>query len=275
MSEESLSTDTFVDRLPRSNPSNIGSTAPIHLEKVAQAVSIAQARIAQAELRNIAQRKAVAAANTQIGEIFIKAAGAPAEDDRGEMADAGRWWHWWADHIDAYYPADKIDYHTITLPIRTSSCFVAGTPVWTATGPVAIDLLEAGDTVLAQNIETGELIFKPVLATTVRPATNLLTIRTGQHAITATRGHPFWVTGKGWRMTKELSVGDRVRTPTGSVTIDDIQEAKVEETYNLVVADFNTYFVGDNRLLVHDNTLRQPTQAVLPGLINVTAAVER
>jgi hypothetical protein len=38
------------------------------------------------------------------------------------------------------------------------------------------------------------------------------------------------------------------------------------EAYNLVVADVDTYFVGDHGFLVHDNTPRRPTQAVLPGI---------
>ena len=118
-----------------------------------------------------------------------------------------------------------------------------------------------------QDIDTGELAFKAVLATTERPPTNLLKIQTGEHTITATRGHPFWVSGKGWLMTKELSVGDRIHTPTGTVAISAIDEAPIEKAYNLVVADFNTYFVGEDRLLVHDNTLRQPTQAIVPGLV--------
>ena len=37
--------------------------------------------------------------------------------------------------------------------------------------------------------------------------------------------------------------------------------------YNLIVADFDSYFVGDSAILVHDNTPRQPTSAVLPGLV--------
>jgi hypothetical protein len=39
-----------------------------------------------------------------------------------------------------------------------------------------------------------------------------------------------------------------------------------EEAYNLVVADFNTYFVGETGVLVHDNTPRTPTRATVPGL---------
>ena len=40
-------------------------------------------------------------------------------------------------------------------------------------------------------------------------------------------------------------------------------EARV--AYNLIVADFSTYFVAERGLLVHDNTPRKPTAALLPG----------
>ncbi len=37
--------------------------------------------------------------------------------------------------------------------------------------------------------------------------------------------------------------------------------------YNLIVADFDSYFVGVAGILVHDNTPRRPTAALVPGLI--------
>jgi hypothetical protein len=37
--------------------------------------------------------------------------------------------------------------------------------------------------------------------------------------------------------------------------------------HNLVVADFNTYFVGQAKILVHDNQPRSPTRAVVPGYV--------
>ena len=46
-----------------------------------------------------------------------------------------------------------------------------------------------------------------------------------------------------------------------------LQSAPEAETYNLVVADFNTYFIGSSGILAHDNTPRRPTQAVLPGIL--------
>ena len=48
-------------------------------------------------------------------------------------------------------------------------CLAAGTPVWTDQGLLAIEKISVGDRVLAQDIETGELGYKPVLRTTTRP----------------------------------------------------------------------------------------------------------
>ena len=49
------------------------------------------------------------------------------------------------------------------------------------------------------------------------------------------------------------------------------------EAYNLVVSDFDTYFVGQQRLLVHDNLPLEETAVVVPGLrpqADVVAEVE-
>ncbi|MGA2796833.1 MAG: hypothetical protein ABSE63_04575 [Thermoguttaceae bacterium] len=34
-----------------------------------------------------------------------------------------------------------------------------------------------------------------------------------------------------------------------------------------IVDDFHTFFVGDQGILVHDNTPREPTAALVPGLL--------
>ena len=48
-------------------------------------------------------------------------------------------------------------------------CLLAGTPVWTASGPARVEEIQVGDLVLSQHPGTGELAYKPVLKTTVRP----------------------------------------------------------------------------------------------------------
>jgi hypothetical protein len=51
-----------------------------------------------------------------------------------------------------------------------------------------------------------------------------------------------------------------------TVLIEAVEPGNHEQTYNLVVADFHTYFAGADRALSHDNTIRQPTDRVVPGL---------
>ena len=118
---------------------------------------------------------------------------------------------------------------------------------------------------------TGQLAFKPVLATTFREPSPLIEMTadghtTGERALRTTLGHPFWVNGKGWRMAKQLKAGDILHTVRGSLRIDRVAETDPEEAYNLVVHDFGTYFVGAAGILIHDNTIRQPTRAIVPGL---------
>ncbi len=47
---------------------------------------------------------------------------------------------------------------------------------------------------------------------------------------------------------------------------ESVERGATSETYNLVIADFHTFFVGRTRILSHDNTIRQPTNALVPGL---------
>jgi hypothetical protein len=54
----------------------------------------------------------------------------------------------------------------------------------------------------------------------------------------------------------------------GSVQVSTTDSGRLERACNLVVADWHTFFVGDERpVLCHDNTDRRKTDAVVPGLI--------
>ena len=89
--------------------------------------------------------------------------------------------------------------------------------------------------------------------------------------IAATLGHPFWGSGDGWRMAKELKSGQLLHALDGSWPIRQVDELPDAEAYNLVVDDFHTYFVGRAKILTHDNTIRRPTTCVVPGLTRQTA----
>jgi hypothetical protein len=194
------------------------------------------------------------------------------------FATPTEWWNWWND-TNEYYVADHPveqqyysgtnnyyygkPYDTIT---EVMSCFAKGTPVWTKTGQRPIETLEVGDLVLAQNAATGELAYKPIVGRTVRPPSEIRSLKIRGEEIHTTLGHPFWVAGVGWRMAKELEEGAILHGVTGSAPLSAVESAEQAEAYNLVVADFSTYFVGESGLLVHDNTPRTPTRVIVPGV---------
>jgi hypothetical protein len=200
------------------------------------------------------------------------------------------WWEWWRNQNEYYasdeHPVDRQYYSGTDSYYRGSptsevrypppppqprrafgmSCFAKGTLVWTKTGQRQIETLELGDLVLAQNVETGELSYKPLVGRTVRPPSEILNVKLNGEEIRTTLGHPFWVAGTGWRMAKELEDAAILHCVTGSKRVSAVKSSGQEEAYNLVVADFNTYFVGESGVLVHDNTPRTPTRATVPGL---------
>lgn len=194
-------------------------------------------------------------------------------------AEQESWYRWWYDKNEYYYPTDR---PLISRTERSTSeysmicsCFLAGTLVTTWTGLRPIESIEVGDCVLAIEIETGELAFKPVYGTTRRPPSRLLAITADDQTIHVTRGHPLWVVGRGWQMAKEISAGDAIYSTTGELTVSDVTEWADSDAYNLIVADFKNYFVTARRVLVHDNTMRHPTdKRLLPGVKSVAHATD-
>jgi hypothetical protein len=214
-----------------------------------------------------------------------------------------KWWKWWwQDYNESYnvYSRDETelpdqsekpvyDYRTsdriqYVLAVASGTgpdpgpappggrcCFAPGTKVWTLTGRQPIEAIKVGDRVLAQDVESGELAYKPVLAVSTRPGGPWMKVSVGAEAITAAPSHPFWVPGEGWQMSKQLKAGMRLHTLSGAALVENIEKlgpvgSYAEPAYNLIVADFSSYFVGDGGVLVHDNTPRMPTAAIVPGL---------
>jgi hypothetical protein len=180
------------------------------------------------------------------------------------------WWQWWQQENEVYAgrqkPVHRNQIGAYRFTITTVSCFLPGTKVWTDDGPLPIERVRVGDRVLSQDPDTGELTYKLVVDTTVRPPSESVRLGLGDEEVVATLGHPLWVVGEGWVMAKELRVGDRLHSVSGGASIDYIEKGPKSEAHNLVVEGFNTYFVGKQRVLVHDNCPRRPTDAKVPGL---------
>jgi hypothetical protein len=152
---------------------------------------------------------------------------------------------------------------TVTINM---DCLAAGTEILTIDGTKDIEAIQLGDLVLSRNQETGELSYKPVVKTTVRPKSPLVRLTIDGETIATSGGHLFWVSGEGWTRSRELQPGMVLHGVAGPARVQVVEQGETAETYNLVVADFNTYFVGRAKVFSHDNTVRQPTRAIVPGL---------
>jgi pretoxin HINT domain-containing protein len=187
------------------------------------------------------------------------------------------WVKWWQGYNQVtyrkptyyrYQQSQRYYARAYQATFRTSSCFLAGTPVWTESGLRPIESIQPGDRVLSQDPDSGELVFKVVTGKTVCPPAEASTLNILGESITTTLGHPLWVTGQGWEMAKHVKPGDQLHGVHGILVVSTIDPLPNKiEAHNLVVDEFGTYFVGNCGLLVHDNTYRQPTRAVVPGLV--------
>jgi hypothetical protein len=63
--------------------------------------------------------------------------------------------------------------------------------------------------------------------------------------------------GKGWVETIDLRPEDRIDTASGAdmVLLSLEQTERVEQTYNLTVADWHTFLVGEDQAVVHNASL--------------------
>jgi len=262
-------------------------------------VALARALLEEARLRDAAtkarqremaaaqQNAAIGVFNRRICEVLSAATGQYVSDS------PEAWWKWWSDYNEVFtvggkptnrvYLREEVAFSDPYMPPTgsgggsggstpgtglTFECLVAGTPVWTDAGAVAVERIQAGDRVLSQDPDSGELAYKPVLRTTQRPPAALMKIDLGDQQIQCSGGHPFWICGEGWTKARFLKPGSPLHSVTGTRSIQAVEEAGNAATYNLIVADFHTYFCGKARVLTHDNTIRKATAAVVPGLVD-------
>ena len=193
-----------------------------------------------------------------------------------------QWWDWYRDSNEYFMSEHPVNYQYYSDTdsrvyngpedryASQHSCFGKGTPVWTKTGLKPIEALQQGDLVLSQNTETGELHFEPVLLRTLRPVGKMMKLTTDSCELNATTGHPFWVAGQGWKMTKELGDDAVLHCLKGADRVRSIASTDDAEAYNLVVAEYNTYFVGSSGLLVHDIRPRGPIATIEPGVASLS-----
>jgi len=173
----------------------------------------------------------------------------------------------------------------------TKMCFAPGTPVLTDCGARPIETIRPGDLVLARDFATREQTFKPVTETIVTHPVQvhhlLCRVRDSRNAaedcgtdesddcpdradtfsLTCTGQHPFFVIDVNrFVPAEELHAGNQLRLADGSKAeiLSIAAESREPEfpftTYNLVVQDFGTYFVGNHGVWVHNAAGRECQQ---------------
>jgi hypothetical protein len=177
--------------------------------------------------------------------------------------DPDAWLSWWNDKLGLSYERTEPTYKKTTVQVVPvpivfqvhHSCFAAGTPVSTLTGPRPIESLKVGDVVLSQDTVTGALGFQPILGVHHNPPAETVRIRLKDETLVSTPVHRFWRPGRGWSMARDLKPGDSIRTVGGRAEVVGIQAEAVQPVFNLDVAQNHSFFVGSGKALVRDNSL--------------------
>ena len=150
----------------------------------------------------------------------------------------------------------------------TMKCFVAGTLVLTASGLIAIEQIKAGDLVYAADADALEVSLKPVLETYIRETSELVHVTVNGEKIVSTHDHPYYVNKKGFINAEALWIGAELVDKNGKVfQVEQIYREKLddesEKVYNFKVEDYHTYFVGENRILVHNADYNQSSKDII------------
>jgi hypothetical protein len=61
-------------------------------------------------------------------------------------------------------------------------------------------------------------------------------------------------------MARDLKPGDRLRTVSGTIAVQDVQAGRDQNVFNLQVASGNDFFVGGLGVMAHDNSIVNPVE---------------
>ena len=128
------------------------------------------------------------------------------------------------------------------------ACFAAGTKLWTPDGYRNVEDIQPGEMVFARDEfdPDGPIEAKVVEAKFERTGRVLHLHLPDGKLIRTTPEHPFFVYVKGWTEAGALEAGDEIRTGSGWTTVEEVFDTGCYETvYNLRVAEWHTYFVGE------------------------------
>ncbi len=219
--------------------------------------------------------------NAQIGEDN-RVVGATLTELTGQQLgeDPEAWRSWWNDRLGVRYERTEPRYTRPTVQVVRvpyavhHSCFAAGTPVPTLTGPRPIESLKLGDVVLSQDTTTGVLSYQPIVGVHHNPPAPTVRVRLTVGSVVSTPVHRFWRPGRGWAMARDLKPGESIRTVGGRAEIVDVTPEPVQPVFNLDVAKTHAFFVGSQELLVRDSSVPPPMYTLFDAEPSLAQLIE-
>jgi RHS repeat-associated protein len=143
--------------------------------------------------------------------------------------------------------------------VKGCCCFREGTLVATRKGLKPIERIAKGELLATWNEENGDTGWKPVSELYVTEGKSLYTLTLAdtdgkKETVYVTDNHPYWVKDVGWLDSGKLEAGMEVKSQNkGWLTVASLLETDSSPvTYNLSVADHNTYLVGEHAAVVHN-----------------------
>ncbi len=151
--------------------------------------------------------------------------------------------------------ADELGTNKVKDKDKNVECasFAAGTPVWTATGPVAIEALLQGQAVQTRSDQTFGDQTQAITKTFGRVAPDYHKLRTEFETLAVTAEHPFYVQGQGWTRAADIGRGDAIVSANGDALVYSNEHVEEEvRVYNFSVAKTHSYWVGESGLWAHN-----------------------
>nr|WP_280528951.1 polymorphic toxin-type HINT domain-containing protein [Chromobacterium violaceum] len=140
-------------------------------------------------------------------------------------------------------------------------------------GLKAIETFVGGELVWSRSDQTGEYGFQPVVAHKATPyqAIYRVVVKNGsgyRETFRATAEHPFWLKDQGWLkaslLQTDMVLVDHAGQPL--VVVSQEREGELDTVFNIQVAEFQTYHVGELGVWVHNADCCDPVGLGSPDI---------
>ena len=193
------------------------------------------------------------------------------------------WWAWWNEYNEVEQVGEKSvaylqEQRSVAIVDESSPPAAAPAAGWDNVGVFsrgnadlddfrtrAIEKIRAGDFVLSQNVGDRRTRLQAVLPQPRDQGEDDTVHRWRRDVSSPAAGTSSAVAGKAGERAASCNPAWFALGTAARPRRARLEPGAEAETYNLVVADFSSYFAGNSMILSHDFTQRQPTRTIVPG----------